>query len=99
MIAAQEREKAIGLLPRSRQVVLDAVAGVTDSQPRWKPAVDRWSILEYVEHPAVADHQLVALVKAWFEPPARPENEPGRRQRRDNTRATTPPMAVNRAPS
>ncbi len=98
MITDQEREKAIGLLTRSRQVVLDAVDGVTDSQARWKPAVDRWSILEYVEHLAVADDQLVALVKRCLETPARPETEQERRQREDKIRATPMPRGVNRAP-
>jgi len=34
MITDQEREKALGLLNRSRQTLLDAVDGVTEDQAR-----------------------------------------------------------------
>ena len=99
MITDQEREKAIGLLTRSRQVVLDAVEGVTDAQARWKPSPDRWSILEYVEHLAVADDELVALVRRCLKTPAQPESEQERRQREDRIRATPMPRGVNSAPA
>ena len=55
MLTDQERQKAIHVLTKTRQTLLDAVDGVTESQARWKPAPDRWCILEYVEHLAVSD--------------------------------------------
>jgi hypothetical protein len=62
MITDREREAALALLARSRTAVLNAVAGVTEGQARWKPMPERWSILEYIEHLAVSDDVLVALV-------------------------------------
>jgi DinB superfamily len=98
MITDQEREKALGLLNRSRQTLLDAVEGVTESQARWKPAPDRWSILEYVEHLAVSDDGLIALIKRSLATPAQPETEDQRRVREAKIRETPVPRGANRAP-
>jgi hypothetical protein len=98
MISDLEREKAVALLMRSRQALLDAVDGVTESQARWKPASDRWCILEYVEHLAVSDDVLVALVERSLETPAAPETHDERRAREKKIRETPVPRGANRAP-
>jgi len=98
MITDQEREKALGLLARSRQTLLDAVEGVTEGQASWKPAADRWSILEYVEHLAVSDDGLIALIKRSLATPARPETEDQRRAREAKIRDTPVPRGANHAP-
>jgi hypothetical protein len=98
MITDQERETALALLERSRGVVLKAVDGVTENQARWKPAPDRWSILEYVEHLAVSDDALVALVKRTLESPAHAETPEERGAREQKIRETPIPRGVNRAP-
>ena len=73
MLTDQERQKAIHVLTKTRQILLDAVEGVTENQARWKPAPDRWSILEYTEHLAVSDDGLVAIVQQSLQTPARTE--------------------------
>jgi hypothetical protein len=98
MITEQERQTALDRLTRSRQTLLDAVNGVTESQARWKPGPDRWSILEYVEHLAVSDGQLIALIERSLQTPAQPETEEKRRQREQKIRDTPMPRGVNRAP-
>jgi hypothetical protein len=98
MLTDLEREKALGLLNRSRQTLLDAVNGVTENQARWKPAADRWSILEYVEHLAISDDRLIALIKRSLSTPARPESEAQRRERETKIRETPVPRGANRAP-
>jgi DinB superfamily len=98
MITDLEREKAVALLTRSRQALLDAVEGVTEEQAKWKPAPDRWSILEYVEHLAVSDDALVAIVERSLETPAQPETEEARRAREKKIRETPLPRGANRAP-
>jgi hypothetical protein len=98
MITDQERETALALLARSRGVVLKAVEGVTESQARWKPSAERWSILEYVEHLAVSDDALVALVKRTLESPARAETAEERSAREQKIRETPVPRGANRAP-
>jgi hypothetical protein len=98
MLTDLEREKALGLLNRSRQTLLDAVNGVTENQARWKPAPDRWSILEYAEHLAVSDDALVALIKRSLSTPAQPETEAQRRERETKIRETPIPRGANHAP-
>jgi hypothetical protein len=98
MITDNERQKAVDLLIRSRQALLDAVDGVTEQQARWKPGPERWSILEYVEHLAVSDDALVALVERSLQSPARPETEDERHAREQKIRETPMPRGVNRAP-
>jgi hypothetical protein len=98
MLTALEREKALGLLNRSRQTLLNAVEGVTENQARWKPAADRWSILEYVEHLAVSDDELITMIKHSLATPPRPETEAERREREAKIRETPVPRGANRAP-
>jgi hypothetical protein len=98
MITEKERESAIKRLTRSRQTLLEAIEGVTENQARWKPAPDRWSILEYVEHLAISDDSLVELVQRSLKTPARPETEDQRREREQKIRETPMPRGVNRAP-
>src|SRR5947207_5695892 len=98
MSTDKEGETALGLLGRSRKTLLDAVDGVTDNQARWKPAADRWSILEYVEHLAVSDDALVALVERALQSPPQDETEEERRGREKRIRETPVPRGVNQAP-
>ncbi|HYK17416.1 MAG TPA: DinB family protein [Bryobacteraceae bacterium] len=98
MLTERERERAIERLTLTRQTLLDAVAGVTETQARWKPAPDRWSILEYVEHLAISDDGLVAMIKRSLETPARPESVEERKAREQKIRDTPIPRGANRAP-
>jgi hypothetical protein len=98
MLTEKERERAIERLTLTRQTLLDAVAGVTETQARWKPAPDRWSILEYVEHLAISDDGLVAMIKRSLETPARPESVEERKAREQKIRDTPIPRGANRAP-
>lgn len=98
MITEKERESALTLLERSRQTLLDAVAGVTENQARWKPAPDRWCILEYTEHLAISDDALVALVERALQNPPQPETPEQRAAREKKIRETPMPRGVNRAP-
>lgn len=98
MLTDLERQKAIGLLTRSRQTLLDAIEGVTEPQARWKLAPERWSILEYVEHLAVSDDALVEMIRASLGSPAQPETEEQRRQREEKIRQTPVPRGANQAP-
>jgi hypothetical protein len=98
MLTDLEREKALGLLNRSRKTLLDAIEGVTEEEAHWKPEPDRWSILEYVEHLAVSDDELIAMIQRSLATPARPETEPERRERETKIRETPIPRGANHAP-
>jgi hypothetical protein len=98
MMTEKERQSALNRLTRTRQALLDAVAGLTDNQARWKPAPDRWSILEYVEHLAVSDDELIQMIERSLKTPARPETEEQRKAREQKIRETQVPRGANRAP-
>lgn len=98
MLTEKERERAIERLNLTRQVLLKAVDGVTEVQARWKPAPDRWSILEYVEHLAISDDELVAMIKRSLATPARPETVEELKAREQKIRETPVPRGANKAP-
>src|SRR5260370_40869278 len=98
MLTDPERQKGTHVLPKTRQILLDAVDGVTENQARWKPSPDRWSILEYTEHLAVSDDGLVALVQKSLQTPAKTETADERRERENKIRATPIPRGLNKAP-
>lgn len=98
MITGRERETALALLARSRTAVLKAVDGLTEEQACWKPGPERWSILEYIEHLAVSDDGLVALVKRSLEAPEHVETDEERKAREQKIRETPIPRGANRAP-
>jgi hypothetical protein len=98
MLTDRERQRALDSLTKSRQTLLDAVDGVNESQARWKPSDERWSIFEYVEHLAIADDALIALIEKSLQNPAQPETEEERRAREAKIRATPIPRGANRAP-
>ena len=97
-ITDKERQSALDSLARTRQTLLDAVDGVSEEQAKWRPAPDRWSILEYVEHLAISDDQLIAMIERSLKEPARPETEEERRARQEKIRSTPMPRGVNHAP-
>src|SRR4051794_8555442 len=94
----QEREKALALLDRTRLTLREAVAGVTWEEAIWKPDTDRWSIIQYVEHLAISDDGLVALVKKIMAEPATPETLEERTAREQKIRATVVQRGANKAP-
>ncbi|MGD0965159.1 MAG: DinB family protein [Candidatus Acidiferrales bacterium] len=58
-VGISEREKLIAGLGASRAAFLAGCEGITDVQGRFKPAPDRWSIEECVEHIALVEKGLL----------------------------------------
>jgi hypothetical protein len=54
-ITQQERDQALRYLSESRSGVMDAVKGLSEAQWKFKPAPDRWSVAEIVEHLALIE--------------------------------------------
>jgi len=69
-----ERQFLIGQLQRSQKVVADATAGLSEAQVKFKPAPDRWSVLEIVEHLAAIEDLLFGFATGnVMKIPPRPE--------------------------
>jgi len=55
---AENRKTLLDTLDQSQQTVSDAIAGVTEEKAAIKPAPERWSVLECMEHVALVEHLL-----------------------------------------
>lgn len=75
-LAQEDRENALKYLESTRQGVVDATKGLSANQWNFKPAPDRWSVAEVVEHIAAAEDYLEGNVTAnVMKAPARKGND------------------------
>lgn len=58
-----EIEQARRSLNRSRQRVLEVTKGLSEAQFRFKPAPDRWSIAENVEHIVIVQERVLGPIR------------------------------------
>ncbi len=61
-VTQADREKALKYLESTRQGVVDATKGLSQAQWTFKPAPDRWSVAEVMEHIAAAEDYLRGMV-------------------------------------
>ena len=57
-----DREKGVQYLEQTRDGVVAATKGLSDAQMKFKPAPDRWSVAETLEHIALAEDFLMQNV-------------------------------------
>ena len=62
-----EKEQALQYLSESRNGVVEAVKGLSDAQWKFKPAPDRWSVAEVVEHLALIEDIVTQNVLGTIE--------------------------------
>lgn len=67
-----ERQRVTNQLAASRKRLLNLVDGLTAEQWAFRPAEDRWSICDCVEHVTLVEHRLFGLIGKRLEGP--PEN-------------------------
>ena len=73
-LTPEERNRAVKYLEKTRDEVLQATKGLSDAQWNFKPAPDRWSIAEIIEHIAAAEDSLMDNVRnKVMKAPARTE--------------------------
>lgn len=69
---AAVREKNVTLLAGGTQALLDSLAGISEELAKTRPAPDRWSVLECVEHVILAENGLFTLLTMNSAPAASP---------------------------
>jgi hypothetical protein len=73
-LTPEERSRAVKYLEKTRAEVLRATKGLSDAQWNFKPAPDRWSVAEIVEHIAATEDFLMDTVRdKVMKAPARTE--------------------------
>ncbi len=58
-----ERERAINALHESRERLLAAVQRLSSSQLAYKPAADRWSVAECIEHIILVESSILRAIE------------------------------------
>src|SRR5712692_2928383 len=71
-----EKDKALQYLETTKKNVLEATKGLSEAQWNFKPAPDRWSVAQVMEHIAAAEDFIRGLVKEKVM--LSPAGEPGR---------------------
>jgi DinB superfamily len=54
-VSQADRDRALAYLEATKKSVVDATRGLSDAQWNFKPAPDRWSVAEVMEHIAAAE--------------------------------------------
>src|SRR3989442_15620225 len=62
-VTQAEKDKALQYLETTKKNVLEATKGLSEAQWNFKPAPDRWSVAQVMEHIAAAEDFLRALAK------------------------------------
>src|SRR5215467_10147963 len=62
-MTAEDRAKVVKLLKDSHKQTLDLLAGLTEEQLKFKPAPEKWSVLEVAEHISMAEGLLFSQVE------------------------------------
>jgi uncharacterized damage-inducible protein DinB len=71
-----DKQFLLAQLQETRDIFLSSFAGVTEEQSRVKPAADRWSVLDTVEHLTTAEGIQLKLISTQRTP--RPADAPNR---------------------
>ncbi|MGB0034547.1 MAG: DinB family protein [Candidatus Acidiferrales bacterium] len=69
-LTAEDREKGVKYLEQSRQGIIDATKGLSEAQWKFKPAPDRWSVAEVLEHITLAEKFMYGAAEGTLKAPA-----------------------------
>jgi len=62
-VTQAEKEKALQYLETTKKGVLEATKGLSEAQWNFKPAPDRWSVAQVMEHIAAAEDFIRGMLK------------------------------------
>lgn len=95
-ITPQERAKLVQYLTTTRDQVLAESAKLSDAQWKFKPAPERWSVGEVVEHLALAETFLLDLQKKTMSGPAATPEQQAAAKGKDETILKAIPDRTNK---
>jgi hypothetical protein len=62
-VSQADKDRALAYLEKTKNGVIEATKGLSEAQWNFKPAPDRWSIAEVMEHIALAEDMIRGLVQ------------------------------------
>lgn len=74
-VSQAEKDRALDYLETTKKGVLEATKGLSEAQWNFKPAPDRWSVAEVMEHIAAAEDMLRGLAEQVMKSPAAPARD------------------------
>jgi len=90
-----DRQLFLEGLQESRESFLSSLSGVSDAEAVWKPAEDRWSILECAEHVAAVEGGMLRLIGKGVPLDAAVPHDPSREENiRKNAANRSRPLAA-----
>jgi DinB superfamily len=84
-VSHADRDRALDYLESTKRGVLEATKGLSATQWNFKPAPDRWSVAEVMEHIAAAEDMLRGLDEQVMKSPAIPARDPAELKKTDET--------------
>jgi DinB superfamily len=72
-LSDQERKFAADLLLQTEASAINSIAGLSDAQLNFKPAPDKWSVLDCIKHIAVTEAGLWQMTNGAIQAQANPE--------------------------
>jgi hypothetical protein len=79
-----DRDLLAAHLEKTRKALIDATAGLSAAQWNFKPAPERWSVAECVEHLALSEDRIFQLVtERMLKSPAEPEKKEATKGKED----------------
>jgi hypothetical protein len=71
-VSQAEKERALQYLESTKKGVLEATKGLSEAQWNFKPAPDRWSVAQVMEHLAAAEDMLRGMTQEQMKTPVVP---------------------------
>ena len=62
-----ERDRLLSYMHATRKLVVDSATGLTDEQMNYKPAPDRWSVAEVLEHLTLSERNIFRLAMSGLQ--------------------------------
>ena len=85
-VSQADKDRALAYLESTKKGVVDATKGLSDAQWNFKPAPDRWSIAEVMEHLAAAEDMIRGMDQEQvMKTPAIPPRDPAELQKIDSS--------------
>lgn len=68
-LSAEEKKAGLAELARTKAMVENSLANLSEAQGKWKAAPEKWSVLECVEHLAMTEQALAGMLAASLKGP------------------------------